>query len=1069
MANTKVTQHVIANNAITADQLASAAVTDAKLHSTLDLSGKTLTLPATAIPSASTATTQAASDNSTKRATTAYVTTAIGNLVDSAPTALDTLNELAAALGDDANFSGTVTTSLAGKLPLAGGTMTGALVLSGAPTSGLHAATKTYVDTADALKLNLTGGTLTGDLILNTTTALQIPVGTTGQRPTAATGQIRWNSTDGAIEVYNGTAWTGVGTGSSNKVLDTFTGDGSTTTFTLSVTPANEDAIMVFIDGAYQEKSDYVLTNNSLVLDTAPLSAEKIAVHITTAAVHDGTSAVNNQFTATAGQTAFTLTQDPSSENNTQVYINGVYQQKTDYTVVGTTLTFDTGLTVGDVVEVNMFTVATLGNTDTVTEGVSNLYHTTARARGAISVSGNALSYNSSTGVITANFEESPTFTGNVQVSGSLGVGGSPSFPLHINSSSTDVAKFQTSGSYAYTRFQNSSKTWALSVGSSFSFYDEAASATRMVIDTSGNVGINESNPSHRLHINGGSNDEARVRVTNTASGQASLDLDNSEGYFRTYTDAGEYRIYDQTDGTHRLVIDTSGNVGIGTSSPKDKLHVKIGTNLNWQFGYPNSTSTTLAALNDAESAYVDGRIDANQLFLNSQSGGKVGIGLTGPASMLHVKGNASSNGGIIGTFERTDSNGGWVRIKGNSTESWQIGTTGGGFEFYDDAATTYAMKINNASGNHSLQKWCYAEFDVHENNSAAADEEKANLASKVYKLYNAIIDPGKYSNGSRYIGVGRENSDMSYVEFKVDVIEARSMQVTFSVSNSADASSRNARLWYSYDGRTYTQVDNSRFGAGGTTCSYNLNLTSVLHHGDGDFSGSIYWRCGIVDNASSHLTLIGWDEFTFKAFAESMTFDGSYQQGMYGSGSSILTSNTGGTDQMNYVPNRPCAHSFTGSTFTGNVTNRTQVFSSTGQSYLDRSLWAPVTSPTNGIQIFAEGTIHYSFSQDIITSSSSSYASCNVERVTSSAGASVVVGYHLITNTGGLWDGIGGSGCFDVQPGDIIRFIFNGNNITNMDGGSWSYYNLIWFPVTTSGKGQIGNANFPWAGSSFS
>ena len=473
MANTKVTQHVIANNAITADQLASSAVTDAKLHSTLDLSGKTLTLPATAIPSASTATTQAASDNSTKLATTAYVTTAIGNLVDSAPTALDTLNELAAALGDDANFSATITTALGTKLPLAGGTLTGDLVLSGAPTSGLHPATKTYVDTADALKLNLSGGTLTGDLILNTTTALQIPVGTTGQRPTAATGQIRWNSTDGAIEVYNGTAWTAVGTGSSNKVLDTFTGDGSTTTFTLSVTPANEDAIMVFIDGAYQEKSDYVLTNNSLVLDTAPLSAEKIAVHITTAAVHDGTSAVNNQFTATAGQTAFTLTQDPKSENNTQVYINGVYQQKTDYTVVGTTLTFDTGLTVGDVVEVNMFTVATLGNTDTVTEGVSNLYHTTARARGAISVSGNALSYNSSTGVITANFEESPTFTSTVTtptlITGAYGASGSAGDGFRLNS--TDL----------YGQVDASDKVRIAVAGASFF--------------NGGNVGIGNSNP----------------------------------------------------------------------------------------------------------------------------------------------------------------------------------------------------------------------------------------------------------------------------------------------------------------------------------------------------------------------------------------------------------------------------------------------------------------------------------------------------------------------------------------------------------------------------------------------
>jgi hypothetical protein len=56
---------------------------------------------------------------------TGYTDTAVANLVDSAPAALDTLNELAAALGDDANFSTTVTNSIATKLPLAGGTMTG--------------------------------------------------------------------------------------------------------------------------------------------------------------------------------------------------------------------------------------------------------------------------------------------------------------------------------------------------------------------------------------------------------------------------------------------------------------------------------------------------------------------------------------------------------------------------------------------------------------------------------------------------------------------------------------------------------------------------------------------------------------------------------------------------------------------------------------------------------------------------------------------------------------------------------------------------------------------------------
>jgi len=104
-----------------------------------------------------------------------YVDSTVAAVIDSAPAALDTLNELAAALGDDANFAGTVTTALATKLPLAGGTMTGAIAMStskitglGNPTAAQDAATKTYVDTADALKLNLTGGTMSGAIAMGT-------------------------------------------------------------------------------------------------------------------------------------------------------------------------------------------------------------------------------------------------------------------------------------------------------------------------------------------------------------------------------------------------------------------------------------------------------------------------------------------------------------------------------------------------------------------------------------------------------------------------------------------------------------------------------------------------------------------------------------------------------------------------------------------------------------------------------------------------------------------------------------------------------------------------------------
>ena len=107
------------------------------------------------------------SDVATYLSANGYATSSsiIASITDSAPSTLNTLNELAAALGDDANFSTTVTTSIATKLPLAGGTMTGALTLNGAPTSSLHAATKAYVDSS----VTGAGG---GDVVDDTTPQL---------------------------------------------------------------------------------------------------------------------------------------------------------------------------------------------------------------------------------------------------------------------------------------------------------------------------------------------------------------------------------------------------------------------------------------------------------------------------------------------------------------------------------------------------------------------------------------------------------------------------------------------------------------------------------------------------------------------------------------------------------------------------------------------------------------------------------------------------------------------------------------------------------------------------------
>jgi len=102
------------------------------------------------------------------------------------------------------------------------------------------------------------------------------------------------------------------------------------------------------------------------------------------------------------------------------------------------------------VVSVNSETGSVVLDTGDIAEN-GNLYHTTARARASISATGNAISYNSSTGVITSNYEESPTFTGHVSVQGNLNVGNSSAGNLIFKRPSANyIWADQTSGYFIF-------------------------------------------------------------------------------------------------------------------------------------------------------------------------------------------------------------------------------------------------------------------------------------------------------------------------------------------------------------------------------------------------------------------------------------------------------------------------------------------------------------------------------------------------------------------------------------------------------------------------------------------
>ena len=117
----------------------------------------------------------------------------------------------------------------------------------------------------------------TGYVAIDTNSGLIIPVGTTGQRPTAQTGMIRFNSTDGQVEVYNGISWVAVGA-VNTVTLDEFDGDNSTTGFTLSQS-ATTASVLVSINGTVQESTNtYTVSGTTLTFNEAPLTGDKIQV-----------------------------------------------------------------------------------------------------------------------------------------------------------------------------------------------------------------------------------------------------------------------------------------------------------------------------------------------------------------------------------------------------------------------------------------------------------------------------------------------------------------------------------------------------------------------------------------------------------------------------------------------------------------------------------------------------------------------------------------------------------------------------------------------------------------------
>ena len=587
--------------------------------------------------------------------------------------------------------------------------------------------------------------TTTGDLIVGngSNSATRLGIGSTGQVLTVSGGT---------------TVWSTPATGGGTITRTDFTATAGQTVFTVSYTVGLID---VYRNGVKLATSDFTATNGTSFTLAVAANAGDIVQAVVFSSLNLYSTITYQVFNGTGSQTVFTMSSVPANSASLLVAISGVVQDPGTYTVSSTTLTFLTAPPAGTGnISVRYLGIASVGTVGSFSAGTTGLTPSSATT-GAVVLAGTLNVANGGTGLNTLASSRIPYGNGTGALASSstfvfdgtnLGIGTTtPTEKLELFSSGTVYGKVRTTSGGAGIIFQrdnSATTTWlvghgAASANANFEIFTAGAgdvsvqtngSERMRIVGSSGRVGLGTSSPLERLDSRGAavfSGDNATgTNAFGTAAGiLLSTASDNSVARVTAVSNGNNsvglsLRSLSSGSAVEGIRIDSSGNVGIGTTSPASRLNV-FGTSTA-----PSATTLSAATLNvqgsstlrlligtDPSSPFgawlqtTDGAGAGYPINLNPL-GGNVGIGTSNPGYKLQISGvgtGVTSRMGITNTTTGStlevgsDGNGGFLATSGsygtlfytNGTERGRFDSSGN-FLFnsgYGSAATAYGSR----------------------------------------------------------------------------------------------------------------------------------------------------------------------------------------------------------------------------------------------------------------------------------------------------------------------------------------------------------------------------------------